>query len=49
MQPYLNLGFHILDGVASLDFECDRLPREGLDKDLHAALATGTVPNKLKK
>ena len=48
MQLYLNLGFHILDGVASLDFEGDRLPREGLDEDLHAALATETGSSTMK-
>ena len=35
MQPYLDFGLDILDGVAGLDLESDGLPREGLDKDLH--------------
>ena len=35
MQPYLNLGFHILDGVAGLNLEGDSLSRKGLDEDLH--------------
>ena len=49
MQLYLNLGLHILDGVASLDFEGDRLPSEGLDEDLHVVLATGTGSSIVKK
>ena len=31
----LDLGFHILDGVSSVDFESNRLSGEGLDEDLH--------------
>merc|ERR1711959_493046 len=33
----LDLGLHVVDGVTRLDVERDRLPRERLDKDLHAA------------
>ena len=38
MQPYLDFGLDILDGVAGLDLKGDGLPREGLDKDLHDGL-----------
>lgn len=31
----LNLGLDIIDGVGRLHLEGDRLPREGLDEDLH--------------
>jgi len=33
----LDLGFHILDGIAWLDLEGDGLPRESLDEDLHSS------------
>jgi len=33
----LNLGFHILNGVGSLDLECDGLPSESLHEDLHSS------------
>jgi hypothetical protein len=33
----LDLLLHVLDGVAGLHLERDRLAREGLDEDLHAA------------
>jgi len=32
----LNLGLHILDGIAGLDFQSDGFSGESLDKDLHA-------------
>ncbi|MNR33275.1 hypothetical protein D3C85_1509360 [compost metagenome] len=31
----LDLLFHLLDRVASLDLQGDRLARQGLDEDLH--------------
>ena len=31
----LDLGFNIVDGVGRLHLKGDRLPREGLDEDLH--------------
>ena len=31
----LSLGLHIVDGVGRLHLKGDRLPREGLDEDLH--------------
>ena len=31
----LNFGLDIVDGVGRLHLEGDRLPREGLDEDLH--------------
>ena len=33
----LDLGLDVLDGVAALDLERDRLPRQRLDEDLHLA------------
>ena len=36
----LNLCLDIVDGVRGLDLEGYRLPREGLDKDLHASTET---------
>jgi hypothetical protein len=36
----LNLRFHVINRVRGLDLESDRLPREGLDEDLHAAAET---------
>ena len=33
----LNLGLHIVDRVGGLDFQGDRLAREGLNKDLHTS------------
>jgi hypothetical protein len=33
LEPYL--GLDVVDGVRRLDLEGDRLPSEGLDKDLH--------------
>merc|ERR1711976_875070 len=33
----LNLGLHVVNRVRGLDIQGDRLAREGLDKDLHAA------------
>ena len=35
MTMYLNLGFHVLDGVRGLDLEGDSLASKRLDKDLH--------------
>jgi hypothetical protein len=32
---YLDLGLDILDGVAGLYLQSDRLPRQGLHEDLH--------------
>jgi hypothetical protein len=32
---YLDLGLDILDGVAGLHLQGDRLPRQGLHEDLH--------------
>jgi len=32
----LNFGFHILDGVRSLNFQSDGFSSQGFDKDLHA-------------
>ena len=37
-MPHLLL--HILDGIARLYVQCDGLPGQGLDKDLHAAAET---------
>ena len=31
----LNLGLDVVDRVRALNFQCDRLPRQGLDEDLH--------------
>ena len=31
----LNLGLDVVNGVGRLHLEGDRLPREGLDEDLH--------------
>jgi len=31
----LNFRFNVFDGVAGLDFEGNRLPRESFDEDLH--------------
>ena len=36
----LDLGLHVLDGVAGLDFEGDGLSGERLDEDLHTATET---------
>ena len=36
----LDLGLDIINGVRGLNLEGDRLAREGLDKDLHAATKT---------
>jgi len=36
----LDLRLHIIDRVRRLDLEGDRLTREGLDEDLHAAAET---------
>ena len=33
----LNLRFHVVDRVRGLDLQSDRLSRQGLDEDLHAA------------
>jgi len=33
----LDLGLHVINGVGSLNIKRDRLAREGLHKDLHAA------------
>ena len=33
----LNLGLHIVDRVGGLDFQGDRLAREGLNNDLHTS------------
>ena len=53
MQPvaYLNLGLHILDGVARLNLEGDSFAREGLDEDLHGAVDApyAVSNNKVKK
>ena len=32
---YLDFRLHILNGVAGLDLQCDGLPGQRLDKDLH--------------
>jgi len=34
----LDLGLHILDGVARLNLQSDGFTREGLDEDLHPSL-----------
>ena len=34
----LNLGLHIVDGVGRLHLKGDRLPRKGLDENLHRSL-----------
>jgi hypothetical protein len=34
----LDLGLDVVDGVAALDLERDRLPRQRLDEDLHLAV-----------
>ena len=34
---YLDLGFHVLDGVGRLHLKGDGLAGEGLDEDLHSA------------
>ena len=39
-KQYLNLGLHILDGVAWLHFKNDGLASLCLDKDLHATSQT---------
>jgi hypothetical protein len=31
----LDFGLDVVDGVAALDLESDRLPGQGLDEDLH--------------
>jgi len=36
----LNLGFHILNGIAWLNLKGDGLSCEGLNKDLHASSQT---------
>ena len=36
----LNLGLHVLDGVALLHIESNGLARKGLDEDLHVALVS---------
>ena len=36
----MDLRLHIIDRVRRLDLEGDRLTREGLDEDLHAAAET---------
>ena len=36
----LDLGFDVVDGVRRLDLERDRLARQRLDEDLHAAAQT---------
>ena len=36
----LDLGLHVIDGVRRLHLQRNRLTREGLDKDLHAASET---------
>lgn len=42
-DDYLNLGLHVLDGVARLDLEGDGLPGESFDEDLHAAAANSAA------
>ena len=50
MQPYLNFGLHILDGVAGLHLQGDGLPRQRFDEDLHGdALLCTTVCRKLRE
>ena len=36
----LDLGLDVADGVAALDLERDRLPRQRLDEDLHPSSET---------
>jgi len=36
----LNLRLHVVDGIARLDLQRDRLAREGLDEDLHSTAET---------
>jgi hypothetical protein len=36
----LNLALHVVDGVARLDLECDRLSGQSLDEDLHTTSKT---------
>jgi hypothetical protein len=36
----LNLGFDIVNSIRGFNLEGDGLPRQGLDKDLHAAAET---------
>ena len=36
----LDLGLHVVNGVRRLNLQRDRLPREGLDEDLHATTET---------
>ena len=36
----LNLRLHVVDSIGRLDFERDRLARQGLDEDLHSASET---------
>lgn len=36
----LDLGLHIVDRVGRLDFESDRLARQGLDENLHTTTET---------
>merc|ERR1712193_342193 len=33
----LDLGFHVVDGIAWLNLQCDRLASQGFDKDLHTS------------
>ncbi len=38
ISKYLDLGLDILDGVAGLHLQGNRLPRQGLHEDLHFGL-----------
>lgn len=45
--PFLVLDFclDVVDGVGGLHLEGDRLPREGLDEDLHVVRVGESVEN----
>lgn len=36
----LNFVLHVINRIRRLDFQCDRLPSQGLHKDLHATTQT---------
>jgi len=49
LRMYLDLGLDILDGVAGLHLQGDRLPRQGLHEDLHFALPSLLLKKKVKE
>jgi hypothetical protein len=46
---YLDLGLDILDSVAGLHLQGDRLPRQGLHEDLHFSLPFLLLKKKVKE